>query len=177
MAAAPPQDLSYRHEAILDWLILNPDKSQGDCARSLGYTEAWLSTVINSNLFRARLAMLQQEKRESGIFTIVEKLAGLADLAIDRTLKSVECSTDPAFVLSAAEIALKRLGYGPAAPPPAPSSVVNNTLVVATERGLREAVGIMRQVKAVTQESTIHNDRDIIELIPRGTLNAEATAT
>ena len=160
MAATQLQDLSYRHEAILDWLVLNPDKSQGDCARALGYTEAWLSQVINSNLFQARLGMLLQEKREHGIFTTTEKLAGLADLAIERTLKYVEVSADPVFVLSAAEVALKRLGYGAAKTPPPVPSTINNTLIVATQNGLQEAVTIMRQVKANTPEMLEHDDQD-----------------
>lgn len=165
MAATQLQDLSYRHEAILDWLVLNPDKSQGDCALALGYTQAWLSQVINSNLFQARLAMLLQEKREHGIFTVAEKLAGLADLAIERTIKHVEVSADPAFVLSAAEVALKRLGYGAKAPVPTGPVTVNNTLVVATQNGLQEAVQIMRQVKANTPEMLEHDDQDRTELI------------
>jgi hypothetical protein len=160
MSAIQLRDLSYRHEAILDWLILNPDKSQGDCALELGYTEAWLSTVINSDLFQARLRMLQQEKREHGIFTITEKLAGLADLAIQKTTRSVEASADPAFVLSAAEVALRRLGYGAKAPVPVSPTTINNTMIVATENGLREAVGIMRQVKAMTPEMLEHDDQD-----------------
>lgn len=160
MAATQIKDLSYRHEAILDWLMLNPDKSQGDCARELGYTEAWLSQVINSNLFNLRLGMLQQEKREHGIFTIAEKLAGLASMAIEKTAKNVEVSADPAFVLSAAEIALKRLGYGPKAVVTTPATQTNNTLIIATESGLREAVGIMRQVKAVTEPLTAHDDQE-----------------
>jgi phosphate starvation-inducible protein PhoH len=167
MSALQLRDLSYRHEAILDWLILNPNKSQGDCARELGYTEAWLSVVINSDLFQARLRMLQQEKREHGIFTIAEKLAGLADMAIERTIKHVEVSVDPAFVLSAAEVALKRLGYGAKAPVPTVPTTVNNTMIVATQDGLREAVGIMREVKRLTPEMLEHDDQDRSGLMGR----------
>jgi hypothetical protein len=175
MAQTQLQDLSYRHEAILDWLILNPDKSQGDCAKALGYSEAWLSQVINSNLFQTRLGMLQQEKREHGIFTVAEKLAGLADMAIEKTIKNVAVSADPGFVLSAAEIALKRLGYGAKTPVPAGPSVVNNTLLIATQEGLREAVGIMRQVKAGAPAMIEHDDQERDLLIPRGTIDATAT--
>jgi len=160
MAQTQLQDLSYRHEAILDWLILNPAKSQRECALALGYTEAWLSQVINSNLFQARLAMLQQEKRECGIFTIAEKLAGLADAAIEKTIKSVEVSADPAFVLSAAEVALKRLGYGAKVPTPVSATQVNHTTIIATQEGLREAITIMREVQAARPEMCIHDDQD-----------------
>jgi len=176
MSATQLQDLSYRHDGILNWLILNPDKSQGDCARALGYTEAWLSQVINSNLFQMRLQMLQQENREHGVFTVAEKLAGLADLAIEKTLKNVEVSLDPGFVLSAAEVALKRLGYGAKAPVPAGPVQINNTTVIATQAGLEEAVGIMRQVKAATPELSLHDDQDRNALTGR-IFNAEPTTT
>lgn len=177
MSQTQLKDLSYRHEAILDWLVLNPDKSQGECARALGYTEAWLSQVISSNLFQARLALLLQEKREHGIFTVAEKLAGLADLAIEKTLKNVEVSADPGFVLSAAEVALKRLGYGAVKQPPTAPTTVNNTLVVATQAGLQEAVQIMRQVKAGTPEMLEHDDQDRNELLGGQIIDINATAT
>ncbi|MHB0978383.1 MAG: hypothetical protein ACYC1K_03240 [Minisyncoccota bacterium] len=177
MAATQLKDLSYRHEALLDWLVLNPNKTQGDCARELGYTEAWVSQVINSNLFQARLGMLLQEKREHGIFTVAEKLAGLADLAIEKTLKNVEVSADPGFVLSAAEVALKRLGYGAAKQPPPGPTTVNNTLVVATQAGLQEAVQIMRQVKAGTPEMLEHDDQERNGLLNERILDVSATTT
>jgi hypothetical protein len=160
MSATQLQDLSYRHDGVLNWLVLNPDKSQGDCARALGYTEAWLSQVINSNIFQMRLQMLQQENREHGVFTVAEKLAGLADLAIEKTLKNVEVSVDPGFVLSAAEVALKRLGYGVKVLAPSGPVQVNNTTIIATQAGLQEAVSIMRQVKAVIPELLEHDDQD-----------------
>jgi len=175
MAQTQLQDLSYRHEAILDWMLLNPDKSQNDCARALGYSVAWLSVVVNSDLFQARLAMLHQEKREHGIFTIAEKLAGLADLAIEKTIKSVEVSADPGFVLSAAEVALKRLGYGAKAPVPTGPTTINNTMVVATETGLREAVEIMREVKRNTPEMISHDDQERGGLVGR-VIDATPTA-
>lgn len=48
--------LSHRHLAIMDWMLANPEKKLGECAEFFKVSAAWLSTVINSDLFQARFA-------------------------------------------------------------------------------------------------------------------------
>lgn len=48
--------LSHRHLAIMDWLLANPREKLSECAAHFGVSQAWLSTVINSDLFKARMA-------------------------------------------------------------------------------------------------------------------------
>lgn len=54
------KSLNHRHHAIMDWMLANPHRRLGECAQELGVTQAWLSTVINSDLFKARLALRRE---------------------------------------------------------------------------------------------------------------------
>ena len=54
MAEVQISRVKIHHEQILTWLILNPDKTQGECAAHFGVTETWLSIIINSDVFQSR---------------------------------------------------------------------------------------------------------------------------
>ena len=50
------QSMSHRHMAIADWLLANPERKQRECAEAFGVSEAWISIVKNSDVFREYFA-------------------------------------------------------------------------------------------------------------------------
>jgi len=54
--AGPIQKLRYSHEAMIDLLVSEPWISQNEIAERFGMSASWISTIICSDLFQARLA-------------------------------------------------------------------------------------------------------------------------
>ena len=50
------QKLSYNHDAMVDMLVAEPFVSQNELARRFGMSASWISTIICSDLFQAKLA-------------------------------------------------------------------------------------------------------------------------
>jgi hypothetical protein len=106
MSAKPPK-IRYSHEAVIDMLIVEPGVTQREIASRIGYSESWLSTVMCSDAFQARLAerreevvdplvkMTLQERFRAlttrGLDVLQEKLSGPASLVPDNlALRAVE---------------------------------------------------------------------------------------
>jgi hypothetical protein len=115
MAAKPPA-VRYSHEAMIDMLVAEPWISQNELAARFGYTAAWVSTIMTSDAFKARLEMrkdevvdpalrLSMEERFKAVTTkslevLMEKLAQPASFVPDN------------LALRAAELGAKSLGMG-----------------------------------------------------------------
>lgn len=150
------QSLNHTHEAILNWLILNPDKSLRECADKMGFTQPWLSTVIHSDIFQMALRERQQNVANRVAASIPERLQAVADIALDKLGGMVADSEDPDFVLDAADKVLHRMGYAPAsarnpAGSPAQGQAIlqqNNTFILG-QGDLAEARAIMAAASKV----------------------------
>lgn len=155
------QRMSHTHEQIINWLLLNPEKSLRECADFFGYTQSWLSTLIHSDLFQARLRERQQEVAARVTATIPEKLQAVANIALEKLGEMVAKSEDPEFVLDAADKALHRMGYAPASarnPAPAFAQVqaTNANVFMVTVDDLAEARKLMQA--AVNAEKVIESE-------------------
>ncbi len=119
--------LSHRHDQIINWLLLNPHRPLRDCAAHFNYTQAWLSSLIHSDIFQAKLKERQGEVFVAVANDIPAKLRGLADIAIEKVTRMVEESEDPDLALDVFDKTLHRLGYAPqkAAAPAGPAPQVN----------------------------------------------------
>lgn len=152
MAAVQLQNVRLRHQAIADWLIAHPDRPQSECAAAFNLTQAWLSVIINSDIFREYLQARLNEVSTPVMFTLREKLMGVAHRAVEKLGDAVDVSADPEFLLAAADKTLHRLGYAPSrGPEPAATAVINqqnNVYVVDKEtldgarRRYLQAVGV-----------------------------------
>lgn len=104
----------YSHDAIIDWLITNPDKDYGDCAIKFGYTRAWLSTIVNSDAFKAEYTRRRNELNSRLADGIMTKAAENALKALDRIGDILDDEeTDPRLIVDAGDKLLHRLGYAP----------------------------------------------------------------
>lgn len=106
-------NISPTHEAIMNWLLQNPGVPLRQCADHFGYTQSWLSTVIHSDIFQAKL-----RERQDAVFVrvaddIPAKLRSLADVTIEKLTAQIERTEDPEFLLDTADKVLHRMGYAP----------------------------------------------------------------
>lgn len=127
---------NWWHEQVVDWELMNPSATLGDCARHFGKTEGWLSTVRNSDAFREFRARRIAEHQNMVSETVIEKVEGLAALTLDTLHERIEREKDDiplAFVRETAETALKALGYGGRGA--APAAVVQVNVVSAEALG------------------------------------------
>lgn len=111
----PIKKLSWWHESIVDWMLLNPEGKLGQCARDLGVTASWLSTIVNSQLFRELLAKRRLEHASNISTSVIDKTQGITHLALE--LVEERLSRDDVMPLSykeireTAELGLKAMGY------------------------------------------------------------------
>lgn len=112
MALPEIRNMSHRHDAILRWMIANPDLPLTRCAEALGYTRAWLHCIVHSDIFQARLAEMQDELDTESLLTLRQKLTGIAHASADKLMEQLEIIEDPKFLLESMDKSLKKLGYG-----------------------------------------------------------------
>lgn len=105
--------LSNTHEMVMNWLVLNPEKSLRECADHFGYTQAWLSQLIHSDLFQQALRGKHEMIAVRIAESIPAKLGRLADIGLERLTEQLEKSEDPDFILDATDKILHRMGYAP----------------------------------------------------------------
>lgn len=166
------------HEMILDWLILNPERTQGDCAREFGVTEPWLSVVVNSDCFQARWKQrrMMLDKKVTDLTT--GKMQGVVQAGLERLELLVEASADPRFVLDTTDKILGRLGYGPKSS----SGVVMNTQVnnySVSKDVLDRARGVIREQghEALATEGGRQMLPEVIDASPQGPTRLEVGAS
>lgn len=112
MAEVQIAQMRISHELILNWLVLNPEKTQGDCAQHFGITEAWLSVVINSDVFKARWEQRKAFMADQTDKLMIAQARGVVSEGLQKLEKLVKDSQDPAFVLQTTDKLMGRLGFG-----------------------------------------------------------------
>jgi len=113
MAEVQISRVKIHHEQILTWLILNPDKTQGECAAHFGVTETWLSIIINSDVFQSRWRERRDFMAEHADKNIMGLMREAATKGLGKLIDKIDTSADPEFLLAATDKILNRMGYGP----------------------------------------------------------------
>ena len=111
------QEMAPVHEAMMNWVLENPEKGLREMSAYFGYTMPWLSRVINSDIFQHAL-----RQRQDAIFTriaddIPTKLRGLADVAIEKLGAKLEASEDPRFIRESFDSVMEHMGIKPGSVP------------------------------------------------------------
>lgn len=105
--------IRYTHDAMIDLVIAEPSISQGRLAQHFGYTEPWVSQVVNSDVFQARLAERKSELIDPAIVAAIEeRLKGVTTLALNVVEQSLVSRRDPEYALEVLKVSTKALGYG-----------------------------------------------------------------
>lgn len=108
------QKVRYTHDAMIDLIVGNPWISQGELARHFGYTEGWVSQVIASDVFQARLAERRNEIVDPTLrATIEDKFKGLIERSYRVLMRKLEDGkVSDETVLKTLEVAARAAGYG-----------------------------------------------------------------
>ena len=122
----PLQKIRYTHDAMIDLMIMRPEISQGDLANIFGFTEGWVSQVINSDMFQARLALRKEQVIDPTLrLTVTERFRAVTNRSLDilqEKLSKPASQVPDNLVLKAVEIGAKALAVGGNAPPAPPST-------------------------------------------------------
>lgn len=158
MANTPIQRVTYSHEALINWMVENPDRPLRDAAAYFGYSQGWLSCIIHSDVFQAKLARRQEEVFAQIAQDIPSRLRGAADLALNGLTEKLENGNpDAKFLLDATDKLLHRMGYAPASArnPLGTAQVVqnntqiNNYTVNASDLAAARALAKQRDLPAL----------------------------
>ena len=147
--ARPPQ-MRYSHQALADLAIEHPELRQKDFAAIFGYTEAWVSTIMTSDAFKALLARRRAEVvNPQLLLSLQERATALATKSME-VLQEKLCASQvsDALALRAFELSAKAVGLGGNAPAPAAPNPAEYLPAIA-ERLMR------LQGKAQAEDATI----------------------
>lgn len=124
------QNIRYSHDAVIDAIIANPTISNGDLAAMFGYSSSWMSIMVNSDVFQARLAA-RRDQVVDPILTasIEERFNTVARLSLQKIADKLASATPASedFLIKSAKLAGDALGYGAR---PQASSQTNVAVVV-----------------------------------------------
>ena len=103
----------YTHEAMIDLILTNPAISQNDLAAHFGYSASWISMVITSDSFQAKL----QERKAEIIDPVLrgaveESFRGLLLRSIEIVRSKMAGEVTPQYALDVLKASSKALGYG-----------------------------------------------------------------
>ncbi len=124
------QKLGYSHEAMIDAIIADPSVPQYRLAEIFDRTPNWISIVINSDAFQARLGERRRELIDPVLLaSIDDRLNVIAKASLDHIMTRLtrpEAGTlaSEDFLMRSADMALKALNYG-ARPSEKPQMIVN----------------------------------------------------
>lgn len=149
------QKLSYTHDALIDMIIAHPEFSQGMLARNFGYTQAWLSQVMASDAFKARLA----ERKDALVDPILrlqieERFKALVERSFEILMEklSVPSSQVPdQLALRAFEISSRAAGFGARTPPAGSEVNVDVHLSLLGDR----LTGLLQRKRNEVQQTVI----------------------
>jgi hypothetical protein len=111
MAEIEIKSVKYTHDAMIDEIVQNPAIKQGEIAKLFGYSETWVSIIVNSDAFKERLAERKAELVDPKIRASLEdRLGGVASRALDKLIERLDNS---AGMLKTPElVAIAKLGVG-----------------------------------------------------------------
>jgi hypothetical protein len=140
-----PQKMHWWYESVIDWMILNPEKTLTDAAEAFDVTTTWIYTLVNSDVFKERLAERREAHSNAISLGVIEKAGALADMALDAALeKFVEQKNSGEMPLSTAvntaEKAFELVGIGGKAKAPVGNpTFIQNNFVPADQAALQRA--------------------------------------
>lgn len=118
MANKQIKKVNWWHEAIIDWMLENPDKKLSACAEYFDKSVSWISVIIHSAAFEDILTQRKMMHAHMVSLTLTEKLEGVAHTSVDlleeQLAKAVEEETmSIGCARDTTEMAFKMLGYNP----------------------------------------------------------------
>ena len=167
------KNISVKHDQIMDWLIANPLLPLSACAAEFGITQSWLSCIIHSDLFQAKLAERQEEVFGEVALSVKDRITTLAHESLRRMTDKVMVENDLEKLTNASEVALKALGFGQPKPgagvgPQVTVNVVSRDILAEARRRMETknvtpAPAALEQKVAPAVPATISNAETVID--------------
>lgn len=110
--------ISYTHDAMIDLIVADPTLTQGQLAARFGYTQAWVSNIMASDAFQARLAERRKEVIDPTLMaTVEERIRALTIRATEVLMDKLhQPQVSDTVALRAFELGAKGMGLGGNAP-------------------------------------------------------------
>ena len=113
MGAILPKRHRAWHDQIIDLLMIRPGITQNEIAAALDKTPAWVSTVMRTDMFKAKYAIRRSDHNARISQAAVENLSAIDEASQDVIMKALQDpACDPRFALDAKDKALRGLGFG-----------------------------------------------------------------
>lgn len=110
------QKLNYSHEAMVNLIIANPAISGNELAEIFGYSASWISTIITSDLFQAKLEERRAEFVDPELrLSIKTQMNGLLHRSLEILQHKLSKKPDEVpdqLALQTAKIMGQNLGHG-----------------------------------------------------------------
>jgi len=116
MAATQIAEMRNKHLQMLEWMLKNPTGKLSQLAEHFQVTVPWASVVVRSDCFQQMLREKHDEFFSECLLDINAKLEGLAHKALDKIDQELDLVTGIEAPQQVAQMALKNMGYGQAAP-------------------------------------------------------------
>lgn len=108
--------VSYKHDAIIDFILSNPTVTQREIARQFDYSEGWLSQIIASDAFQVRLAERAGNLIDPSIRrdrdAMFKALLDRSFEVLEEKLRSPSNLVPDQLVLRTMELSSRAIGYG-----------------------------------------------------------------
>lgn len=104
--------LNHRHTALVNWLMLNPDKTLVEAASALNYTPEYVRMVVGSDMFQAVYRERCLELESAVTHTVIGQLKGTAFLAVEKLNDRLQKPHSEKFLVDASNTVFKALGFG-----------------------------------------------------------------
>jgi hypothetical protein len=153
--------IHYTHDAMIDMILSEPSISQDQLAVRFGYSASWISQVICSDAFQAKLAQRRNELVDPVLAQSIDtQFKGLVSRSMEilREKLSKPAATVPdQLVLQALKIASQAAGYGARViqPPSAPPVSMHVHLESLGEN----LVGLLRRKRSEVIDSEVFHDQ------------------
>lgn len=111
----------YSHDAMIDMIIANPSVKQTELAKIFDRSDYWVSMIVSSDAFQARLAERKSELVDPEIVaSIRDRISAVANASLTRIMEKLSgplgnLQSDD-FLLKSAKLATDALGYGARVP-------------------------------------------------------------
>lgn len=109
------KSLSYRHQALLNWMLANPHRQLREAAIELNYGRQYIHILVHNDLFQQAYKEACKEQGKEAVFVgaqITEKLTSLAHRSLDEVDRRLEENElESRELLTAAKLSLTALGY------------------------------------------------------------------
>jgi len=110
----PPQRITtvgYTHEAMIDLIIAEPTVQTRELAEVFGYSPGWISRILASDAFQARLAERKSQLIDPVVAaTLDERLRGVAIHSITLIQEKLTAEESASYAIDALGLATTAMG-------------------------------------------------------------------